>query len=54
MEAPKEGPAAKGKEVQVIEDSKQLDKRGRSGSTSDHLHQKKKASGMQKTYLEDA
>jgi len=28
--------------------------RTRSGSTSEHGHQKKKASAMQKTYLEDA
>lgn len=54
METQKDGSIAKPKEVKAIEEAKK-DVRGRSGSTSEHsMHQKKKASNMQKTFLEDA
>lgn len=52
-----EAPIGKTKELKAADDWKQGDKqnsRARSGSQSEYAYQKKKASAMQKTYLEDA
>jgi len=57
VEVPRKTSIGKAKEVDINEDTKQDGKeknRARSGSSAEYVHGKKKATTMQKTYLEDA